>query len=313
MQKLVRSFLARRRVEKVKAKKSAMGAVVGQYMYAVRMQKLVRSFLARRRAKHALFEAEAKAKGLLVACEGTKQGETGWYRANDQMFYFCVDESEFVMLCGPVSKELYAVAVEEIDQIIARSALIEDSTGKGSLAKLKFPHLKLSKNISIDRLGLHTTRVQIETLLDDLRVRDEYITKVEDELNALKTTHTEVVDKLNKQLEEYSTTTSLLQKENEGLQYKTRFIKDELQDKLQLAAKLDDKMFVKLTSLARGYLGRKKVDRLKLFKIADETGILVAMSNTVQGESGWYIGPQGSIFYFVLKEVSLHCSLHYNG
>ncbi len=95
--------------------------------------------------------------------------------------------------------------------------------------------------------------------------------------------------------------------------YKTRFVKEDLLAELQTKIGSIDqslsKRFVNLTSVARGFLGRRRVNRLKLFKLADETGVLVAMSNTVQGESGWYVGPHGSIFYFVLKEVSFDPSL----
>jgi hypothetical protein len=66
----------------------------------------------------------------------------------------------------------------------------------------------------------------------------------------------------------------------------------------------EDKAFVKLTSAARGYLGRQRVKRIQNFKKADETGVLVALKNTKQGETGWYAGPNGGIFYFVLKDVS---------
>jgi hypothetical protein len=317
IQSMIRAFLARNRARKARLKPGAMGKVVSQYMYVVRIQSMIRAFLARNRARKARLEEMAQASGVLVACEGTTQGQTGWYRVQDQMFYFCVDEKEFVLLCGPISKDLYDLAVDEINQMISKATigLEEGSTesgSKASLVSLKFPHLKLPKNIAIDRLGLQATRIQLETLLDDLRVRDEYIAKMEDDLSTLRrtvqTTQTEAILKLNKQVEEYMSITAALKKEKEVLLYKTQFVKEDLlaqlHDKIETIDVKANKEFVKLTSAARGFLSRRRVNRLKLFKLADETGVLVAMSNTVQGESGWYVGPHGSIFYFVLKDVS---------
>ncbi len=42
--------------------------------------------------------------------------------------------------------------------------------------------------------------------------------------------------------------------------------------------------FVALTAIVRGYLGRQKFKRTKVFRLANETGVLVAMKNTTQGE-----------------------------
>ena len=326
IQKIVRSFIAKRRVQRLQhvTPKHAMAKVASQYIYAVRIQSMVRAFLARHRVRKARLEEIAQANGVLIACDGTKQGQTGWYRVQDQMFYFCIDEKEFVLLCGPISRDMYDIAVEEINQIISRTASIPmveegstDSGSKSSLIALRFPHLKLPKNIGIDRLGLQATRIQIETLLDDLRTRDEYITRVEEDLSVMKKTvyisQAEAILKLNKQVEEYACAIAALKKEKEELMFKTRFVKEDLLAQLQTKIGSIDqslsKRFVNLTAAARGFLGRRRVNRLKLFKLADETGVLVAMSNTVQGESGWYVGPHGSIFYFVLKEVSFDSSL----
>lgn len=59
---------------------------------------------------------------------------------------------------------------------------------------------------------------------------------------------------------------------------------------------------IKLTSAARGFLARKRVNKIKITKLADETGVLIAKDKTIQGESGWYVGPGQNLFYFVLKE-----------
>ncbi len=42
--------------------------------------------------------------------------------------------------------------------------------------------------------------------------------------------------------------------------------------------------FLRLTSVCRGFLGRLRFKKLRLFKLAAQTGVLVAMKNTIQGE-----------------------------
>jgi len=56
-----------------------------------------------------------------------------------------------------------------------------------------------------------------------------------------------------------------------------------------------------LQAVVRGCLSRVRTRELFLQKIAAETGTLVAKRDTVQGDSGWYTGPDRSVYYFVLE------------
>jgi hypothetical protein len=37
--------------------------------------------------------------------------------------------------------------------------------------------------------------------------------------------------------------------------------------------------------------------------VAQELGTLIAAEGTLQGESGWYAGPDGSLYYFIHEKV----------
>jgi hypothetical protein len=56
---------------------------------------------------------------------------------------------------------------------------------------------------------------------------------------------------------------------------------------------------IKVQAITRGFLTRHKVTSEIVQSCANEAGVLVALRNTVQGESGWYTSPEG-IYYFVL-------------
>ena len=57
---------------------------------------------------------------------------------------------------------------------------------------------------------------------------------------------------------------------------------------------------IKVQAMVRGYLGRLRVRRLQVLVRARLSGVLVALKDTEQGETGWYVAPDGAIYYFVL-------------
>ena len=61
----------------------------------------------------------ANKQGVLMSCPGTLQGQTGWYSSNDMYFYFCLDGGEYLLLCGPLSKEMYDIAEAESKQVMS--------------------------------------------------------------------------------------------------------------------------------------------------------------------------------------------------
>eukprot|EP01041_Mallomonas_annulata_P004086 gene4086-8125_t len=58
----------------------------------------------------------------------------------------------------------------------------------------------------------------------------------------------------------------------------------------------------KLQAAVRGYVHRARLHRVRVHHAALSAGVLFAMKNTEQGETGWYCAPDGSLYYFVLEE-----------
>lgn len=101
---------------------------------------------------------------------------------------------------------------------------------------------------------MHATRVQIETLLDDLWHLDDLLKNTVDELYLYKS----LVD--SNQIESIH--------EDDGS---------------EVVVNKNSAAFVKLTSLTRGFIIRSRVKKMIANKDAMESGILFAMNNTIQG------------------------------
>ncbi len=321
---------------------------------AVKIQSSIRSFCARARVRRLHVERKAASQGILVACFGTVQGETGWYTTQDQLFYFCAQQDEFMLLCGPITHDIYELALEDLLVYLTPSimtpaevnnTLLSSPLGfegslehRGSfssvnsglsmsalLEKYRKRPPKFPKSINIDQLGLQATRIQIETLLHDISLRDHYINEYENQLQQCQTTIQQLQDELL--LKQYETEKLHLQYQDSEKHVKTlekhvSFLTEQFNEKMKssidgVQQKMSDllqqtdvyekvykKRFILLSSIIRGFLSRQRVKRIRQYRQAEETGVLLAMKNTIQGETGWYIGPNGSIFYFVLKDVS---------
>lgn len=189
-----------------------------------------------------------------------------------------LNQGEFILLCGPIKKELYQLALDEI-----------------SLS----PRFRFTKSfpldLKIDRLGVHATRIQIETLLDDIQNRDQLLEQLYDEFlrfrsfsdaekNKTIKKYQSELDRLHAQILEYQESIQQLEAEISSLNHKLKLpsIEQKLSD-MVLDSKLT-RAFVKLTSIARGYLGRIRFNRIKSVKLAEETGVLIALKNTIQGD-----------------------------
>ncbi len=240
-------------------------------MSAIRMQALVRGFLGRQRVRRIIMQRLATMPGVLVAIDGTKQGGTGWYSSQGQMFYFCLDDTDLVLMCGPITRDLYEAAKQEVAALPKYGTLMQT------------PSAALPQRIVLDRVGLQAMRIQVDTLLNDLAERDEFIAiaelKIQDQIKANKAQ--------GLQLEEYA---QALQQFN-AAQSELQLLKAKHADsvaqvfatRLLMLTAAHKKALVRITALVRGFIARKKVRRLKLSRLADDTGVLVAMENTKQG------------------------------
>jgi len=85
------------------------------------------------------------------------------------LYYFaCQDTEEYTLLCGPISQDMYDVAVSELKSMYSDDYAAQSTMG-----------------LVIDRLACHATRVQIETLIADLRTVIQQIELVQDKNFAL--------------------------------------------------------------------------------------------------------------------------------
>lgn len=220
-------------------------------------------------------------------------------------------QSEFVLLCGPITKELLDIAEREL------------------IGRLPFAAVAAGKylcNLEIDRLGIHATRVQIETLTEDLRDAEEqlaltqqsfetYRQKVLQDFSLLQDrVDAELQMQLKKQADAYEIRVKLLQEslvatEAENLKLLARMehrVPVLWSPRAVLERGSDEdcaKKIVRLQSRIRTFIARRKYLRTKTYVSAKQSGVLVAVQGTKQGDTGWYIEPNGGIFYFVLVKV----------
>jgi hypothetical protein len=57
----------------------------------------------------------------------------------------------------------------------------------------------------------------------------------------------------------------------------------------------------KFQAMVRGMLARERMRELFVSRLAVQSGTLIAKRDTKQGESGWYTGPDGSVYYLTLE------------
>lgn len=123
----------------------------------IKLQARIRGFLDRSHIRDMLLQQAAREKGLLVAYPGTKQGDAGWYVEKDSLYYFCLDEGEFTLFCGPISENIFQLALRELDHSYDH--------------KLR-PSSVYAKNISIDLVAMQVVKMQMEALKGEIKDRD---------------------------------------------------------------------------------------------------------------------------------------------
>lgn len=77
-----------------------------------KLQAITRGFNARARVKRTKMHRDAQKSGVLVATKHTTQGESGWYCAPDgSLYYFVLDADEWILTCGPITREAFEETV----------------------------------------------------------------------------------------------------------------------------------------------------------------------------------------------------------
>ena len=96
------------------------------------------------------------------------------------------------MLCGPITQDMYDLAMEECNAIVVKD--------KGGRLPLDF---------KLDRGAIQATRIQIEVLLEDIRERDLAIQQYTHDLNEYKNSVDQAVfiqyNKYQSQVDELAT------------------------------------------------------------------------------------------------------------
>lgn len=92
----------------------------------------------------------------------------------------------------------------------------------------------------------------------------------------------------------------------EQLKYRNELKQASVQSQLPVSSKQDDERY-KMARLIQGririFLAKRHVRTVRQMLAARAANVLFALKYTVQGETGWYAGPDGLLYYFVLDGV----------
>jgi hypothetical protein len=259
----------------------------------VDVQKIIRGFLGRAKVKRLLMKHFASDRGILVACDGTHQGETGWYCEQDLYFYFCLDaHGNYLLLCGPITKEMHDLAKLEAESIY-------DATLSSG------PNGWLNKSLAIDYEGLSGARIQIETLVDDLKEKNAQLELTNDTLNEYK--NQVKIDMQNLNINHHEEIKRLA---NENIRLQSIINKLSSQRIVNAKNSANNNQLhedhlnciVKVQAAVRGIMCRQELIQVHLAKFAEKDGVMHAVGRTVQGEEGWYQNSKDSVLYFIIDD-----------
>lgn len=311
----------------------------------VLVQAHVRGIIARHNVRRAIAVASDSANASsasLVAVHGTRQGETGWYVRQGHFFYFCLEGEEYLLMCGPITEDMYRLACSDAAEMLNRSTSPQaaqrgrssQSSGGGSRpvsqagSNYSGSEDRLHRKIYCDRIALSATRVQIDALLGDAKDReaqlsivrkalDNYRSQVKKDMQTLQAKlqqesmmkqeeDADVIDALKRSLEVTRNELLVAEKSLKAVPKAKGLTTPTL---TSLTDQTAPPTLLKLQALVRGWIGRRKVHRVVRTMQAMRSGVLVAMPTTTQGESGWYAGPTGDIFYFIHDQQVSYISL----
>lgn len=192
---------------------------------------------------------------------------------NGQLCYYGSDKGEPLLLCGAVTEEVYNMA-------LAAESAAQNATTSSSLS---------NHTVEVDRLGVRATRLQAECLREEMLNLEHKHTQAVQELDAARAlTEAELFDcqALVHTLHEEIAQCKEIITHLEGDRRRNQLTHQQTERFNKKASTLSIEQvvaLVKLTSIVRGFLGRARVRRLQVSKLARESGILHAMANTKQG------------------------------
>jgi hypothetical protein len=287
---------------------STFHGIEGKLNAVKKIQAAMRGSLVRERLWRTANTIAAKQKGVLVAINGTHQGETGWYmkviEGNvPQYFYFILDRGDFVMLCGPLAENQFQEALfhdrdrRKNDQIKLSRSAVEGA--QGQLEHLAYLNNVKGKDVVDIQNDLYTIRVDSEKR--EQALKKTFDKRIEKERNASEK-HSRKCMKLQESLHD-------LEEENEKLRVKvqqkvevvnewSKFV----DDAKALINSRDERLLIRAQSVIRSFLTRRKLRRAAVALAAKKKGVMQAIGKTKQGKTGWYLNPGGEIYYYTNRQ-----------
>ena len=155
-------------------------------------------------------------------------------------------------MCGPITEEMYEFAKEELETL-----------------------QRVTMSLHIDRLGVHTTRLQIDSLMEDVRERDAIIEQFKKDFDNYQTEMDVAIvhyhqqmniefDYLNARNSEYTAMIAAL--EVEVRQLRARVSQSNFAHSTNSPLPMSQASHTKLTSIVRGYVARSRVRKRRLKK-----------------------------------------------
>lgn len=145
-------------------------------------------------------------------------------------------------------------------------------------------------DITIDRLGVRATRLQAESLREEvLNLEQKHSLAIQDVEHARALTEAELYDcqatvqTLNEEISQCKEIIRHLESHRRRSQL-SYAAAEQMKAKIAKLTIEQVVALIKLTSMVRGFIGRARVRRIQTSKQAQEAGLLYAMSNTKQGE-----------------------------
>lgn len=206
-------------------------------------------------------------------------------------------------MCGPISEEMLSLARDELENLLNTDL----TSGRSYFMRAQ---------CTLDRLAVHATRIQIETLIEDLKEKDLQLEKAHQGFESIQIQNItdfenlrmEYRDDLHRLKTELKDTKAKLKRselerlkiihETEARIRSHRKVPAELTEKYaKIEADVEAKI-IKFQARIRGMIIRSKVMKTKVIMSAEQSGVLVALKNTIQG-----------MFFFVFKmefKIFLH-------
>ncbi len=248
------------------------------------LQSHIRNYL---KAKSIAIYAASLTSGVLQSCPGTIQGETGWYEYGDYtcLFASTPNTGGYKLLCGPIDNHFLEDTAHNVYSTLKSSGF---NFGTRKYDK----YMRLPKEVKLDLISIEVIHRMNGSMKAEINNMRDQITKLEEDVKH----HKSIASSEN-------ASSSGMNPNKLNISASTGASDLSTTQLIQLTPRRERKL-VKLQSISRSFVARNQVSRFKQQLLARVNGRLVAMNNTIQGESGWYTH-NDNIYYFVTTNGSI--------